>query len=173
MRKAVHHNRPILRGSTFLQLVVTWNALYSLLVFIAVAWAGYAEKLGNPELDQIQRAWYGAVLFGWIIMEPPRLALGLAKSGQSVAHLFGFVILTVTVHVLIMAIYNAGIPFRNSLDTSISAIQLVFAAVEIVLGGNALRNLVRRSTIDFYVNLGSVEAADEEDVDRDPDDDHM
>ena len=169
MRVAVHHNRPILRGSTALQLVVTWNALYSLIVFITVAWAAYTEKLQRPELDRIQRAWYGAVLFGWIILEPARLALGLAKSGQSVAHLFGFVILTMTVHLLVMAIYSAAIPFKNSLDQSISALQLAFGFVEVILGLYALVHLVRRSTIDFYVNLGSVEATDEEEADAAPD----
>jgi hypothetical protein len=163
MRVAVHHNKHVVRGDAYLTLVVTWNALYSLFIFFIAAWVQYSKKVQESpghELSDLDRAWYTACLAVWTATEPFRLYLGVRGNRiMSVSHLVGFLILTFAAHMPIMVLFNAVIPFADSLDYSTSLCQLIFGAAELLLGASMLRQLVRRNTVDFFVHLGSLDAA--------------
>ena len=158
MRVAVHHDKEMVLGDAHLTMVVQWNALYTVFVFFIAAWAAYLGKLvDRPDrtMSDLDRAWYTASLGVLLLVEPVRLYLGVRGNRiMSVSHLVGFVILTACVHMPIMALYNTNIPFGNSLDWSVSVIELSFGAIELLLGVFALNALIRRNTVDFFVHLG-------------------
>jgi hypothetical protein len=162
MRLSVHHDKRTVRGSTVLALAVYWNTLYSLFIFVIVAWVVYANKLVDETMTPLSRAWYAAIIALWMFCEVPRLLLGRrGNETQSVAHIFGFLILTIMSHMGMMLVYNVAVPWRNSLDYAVSIVQLMFGFVEIVVGVHTLRHLVRRNTVDFYVHVGSGEEQDD------------
>lgn len=162
MRVEVHHNKPVVHGNPYLGLIVFWNSLYSLFVFFIAGWVFWSEKF--EKLNALQSAWYTAMLAVWAVLEPVRLRLGIRGNRvQSVAHLFGFVLLTLLVHIIVMAAYNVIVPVRNSFEYSMSIVQLLFGVVEFVVGVVTLRHLVRRNTVDFFVHVGMVEEEEESD----------
>ena len=162
MRVAVHHDKEMVLGDPVLTMVVQWNALYTVFVFTVAAWAAYLGKLTDrPDrtMSDLDRAWYTASLGVLLFVEPIRLYLGVRGNRvMSVSYLAGFMILTAFVHMPIMALYNTNIPFGNDLDWSVSVLELTFGALEIVFGAVALRALIRRNTVDFFVHLGSLDS---------------
>lgn len=127
-------------------------------VFFIAGWILYARKL-DMGINHIERAWYAAVLAVWMLTEAPRLYMGYRGNvRQSVAHLFGFLALTVTSHFALMSIYIELVPRKTDVDFAIALVQLFFGILEVLLGVGLMRRLVLLNTVQFYVSLGSAEA---------------
>lgn len=153
MRLSVHHKQPVIEGSVLLAAVLRTNVFLSVLIVFPILFSLIGLKW--DKMGFVDRAWYSSVIIAYGVLEVPRLVMGInGNKERSVSSLIGFVTLSLTFHIGIMAVYHAMVPRKNSLDYAISTCEIILAACEILLAIVEIRKMVRQNTVDFYVSLG-------------------
>ncbi|CUG91670.1 membrane-associated protein, putative [Bodo saltans] len=153
MRLSVHHKLPVIEGSVLLAAVLRTNVFLSVLIVFPILFSLIGLKWGD--LGFVDRAWYTSVVIAYAVLEVPRLIMGMnGNKERSVSSLIGFVTLSLTFHIGIMAVYHAMVPRKNSLDYAISTVEIILAGAEVLLAIVEIRKMVRQNTVNFYVSLG-------------------
>lgn len=153
MRLAIHHTHKVVEGSVLLAAVLQTNLFLSLIIFYPIMLALVGLKW--PDLGFVDRSWYLSIITTFAVMEVPRLYMGIrGNKHRSVSSMIGFVALSLTTHLAIMAVYHAMIPRKNSLDYAVSAVEIILAGGEVILAVVEIRKMVRQNTVNFYVNMG-------------------